>query len=184
MTVYHNTFITVNNGGSGHPNSNYRNNLFLGADGPTNVARFPYTTPYSVANYNGYRPNQGPESPDDQFRWLSPEDGKLVGFKTLREFSRASGLEKNGITIDYDVFEDLQKPTHKFERGVPYPVYHAVDLNFNLNPKGKVVDAGIIIPNVNDNYKGDAPDLGALEVGSPAETYGARHLDPDQEFYR
>lgn len=183
LTIYHNTFIAENNGGSGHPNSNYRNNLFLGSDGPTYIARFPYTTDYSIADYNGYRSNQGPESAEDQYRWLSP-DGQFLGFKTLKELSRASGLETHGISIDYDVFEDLEKPIHAFEDGVPYPVYHAVDLNFKLNPNGKAVDAGVIIPNVNDNFNGKAPDLGAIEVGGTRETYGARHLNPDQEFYR
>ena len=187
LTAYHNTFIAENNGGSGHPNSNYRNNLFLGSDGPTHISRFPYTTTYSIADYNGYRPNQGPESPDEQFRWLSPQ-GEWKEFKTLGELKKASGLEEHGLIVDYDIFEDLQKPiqgpvgTPLGE--MPGPVYHAVDLNFKLNPNGKAVDAGVVIPNVNDNFNGKAPDLGALEVGGPAVIYGARHLDPSQEFYR
>ena len=183
LTAYHNTFITENNSGSRHPNSNYRNNLFLGTDGPTNVASFPYLTAYSIADYNGYRSNSGPESPEDQFMWLSP-NGKWEGFKSLKCFSKVSGLEAHGIIVDYDVFEDLQKPIHALGMGLPSPVYHAVDLNFKLNPNGKAVDAGVVIPNVNDNFNGEAPDLGALEVGSPAVTYGARGLDPYQEFYR
>ncbi|NND07645.1 MAG: hypothetical protein HKN87_14815 [Saprospiraceae bacterium] len=187
LTAYHNTFIAENNGGGGHPNSNYRNNLILGADGPTYVAKFPYTTTYSIADYNGYRPNQGPESPANQFRWLLPT-GEWEEFETLQSLREASGLEAHGISVDYDVFEDLQKPiqgpvgTSLGE--MPGPVYHAVDLNFKLNPNGKAVDAGVIIPNINDNYHGNAPDLGALEVGRPAVIYGARDLDPDKEFYR
>ena len=62
------------------------------------------------------------------------------GFKTLKSLSKASGLEEHGITVDYDVFEDLQKPIHALERGLPSPVYHAVDLNFKLNPDGKAVE--------------------------------------------
>ncbi|MCB1124429.1 MAG: hypothetical protein KJT03_22950, partial [Verrucomicrobiae bacterium] len=187
LTAYHNTFIAENNGGGGHPNSNYRNNLFLGSDGPTHIARFPYTTTYSIADYNGYRPNQGPDSPEGQFRWLSPR-GEWEEFKSLEDFKKASGLEAHGITVDYNDFEDLQKPiqgpvgTPLGE--MPGPVYHAVDLNFKLNPNGKAVDAGVIIPNVNDNFTGHAPDLGALEVGVPPVVYGARGLDPNQEFYR
>lgn len=187
LTAYHNTFITENNGGSGHPNSNYRNNLFLGTDGPTNIAKFPYTTTYSIADYNGYRPNQGPDSPENQYRWLSPK-GVEEEFKTLKSLSQASGLEAHGITIDYDIFEDLQKPIQAPVGtplgNMPGPVYHAVDLNFKLNPRGKAVDAGVVIPNVNDNFNGKAPDLGALEVGSPAVIYGVRGLDQSQEFYR
>lgn len=118
---------------------------------------------------------------------MSP-NGETVEFETLKSFSKASGLEKHGITVDYDIFEDLQKPIQAPVGtplgDMPGPVYHAVDLNFKLNPKGKAVDVGVIIPNVNDSFNGKAPDLGALEVGSPAVIYGARGLDQGQEFYR
>jgi hypothetical protein len=183
LTAYHNTFITENNAGARYPNSNFRNNLFLGTDGPVVVSSLHFTTAYSIANYNGYRPNQGPNSPENQFRWLS-SGGRQRGSQTLEGFSKASGLESHGITVDYDVFEDLQKPIHSLEKGLPSPVYHAVDLNFKLTPNGKAVDAGVGIPNINDDFNGRAPDLGALEVGSPPVVYGARHLDPSQEFYR
>jgi hypothetical protein len=183
LTAYHNTFISESNAGSRYPNSNYRNNLILGTDGPVAVAAFPFTTPYSVADYNGYRPNRGPDSPENQYSWLGP-DGKMAGFKTLESLREASGLEAHGLTVDYDVFEDLRMPIVPASGSIPGPVYHAVDLNFKLNPKGKAVDAGVVIPNVNDNFTGKAPDLGALEVGSPAVIYGARGLDPAHEFYR
>ena len=183
LTAYHNTFITENNAGARYPNSNFRNNLILGTDGPTVVSSLRFTTSYSISDFNGYRPNKGSNSPENQFRWLTPE-GDAVEFKTLKDFSKASGLEANSIIVDYDVFEDLQKPIHALEKGLPSPVYHAVDLNFGLNPEGKAVDAGIVIPNVNDDYNGKAPDLGALEIGSPAVIYGARSLDPEKEFYR
>ncbi len=187
LTAYHNTFITESNAGSKYPNSNYRNNLILGTDGPVNVAAFPFTTAYSIADYNGYRPNRGPESPENQYSWLSP-NGEVAGFKTLESLNQASGLEAHGMTVDYDVFENLQQPiqapTGTPLDNMPGPVYHALDLNFKLNPKGKAVDAGVVIPNVNDNFTGKAPDLGALEIGSPAVIYGARGLDPGQEFYR
>tara|TARA_B100001123_G_scaffold444900_2_gene594972 strand:+ start:440 stop:2446 length:2007 start_codon:yes stop_codon:yes gene_type:complete len=183
LTAYHNTFISENNTGARYPNSNFRNNLFLGTDGPTVVSSLHFTTPYSISDYNGYRPNRGPKSPKNQFKWLT-HDGEEAEFSTLESFSQASGLEEHGIVIDYDVFEDLQKPIHALERGLPSPVYHAVDLNFKLNPKGKAVDAGVIIPNVNDNFNGKAPDLGAIEVGSPAVVYGVRVLKSKQEFYR
>src|SRR5690606_29724332 len=182
LIAYHNTFITENNARSGHPNSNYRNNLILGTDGTTIVAAFPYTTPYSVADYNGYRPNQGPESPDNQYMWMS-DKGEWEGFKTLESLSKVSGLETHGITVDYTVFENLQKPDPT-PAGKPGPVYHAVDLNFKLKPDGKAVDAGVAIPNVNDSFIGKAPDLGALEVGSLDMIYGARGtgLKKGQEF--
>ncbi|CAN5143998.1 hypothetical protein BH09BAC3_BH09BAC3_24880 [soil metagenome] len=183
LIAYHNTFIAENNAGGAHPNSNYRNNLFLGADGPTVIAVFPYSTAYSVADYNGYRPNSGSESPENQYVWLTPKEER-EGFKILMSLSKASGLEAHGITVDYDIFEKLQKPIQASKGDRPSPVYHAVDLNFKLDPKGKAVDAGVIIPNVNDNFTRKAPDLGALEAGGLAVIYGVRGLDQRQEFYR
>ena len=38
------------------------------------------------------------------------------------------------------------------------------------------VDAGIPLPNINDDYLGAAPDLGAYEVGAALPRYGPRHL--------
>jgi hypothetical protein len=114
---------------------------------------------------------------------LSPK-GQREGFKTLQSLTNASGLETHGITLDYDVFENLQKPIQAAKSDKPSPVYFGVDLNFKLNPKGKAVDAGVIIPNVNDYFRQKAPDLGALEVGSPAIIYGVRGLKQDQEFWR
>ena len=40
-------------------------------------------------------------------------------------------------------------------------VYHAVGLNIKLNHEGEAVDAEVVIPNVNDNFNGQAPDLRA-----------------------
>ena len=125
----------------------------------------------------------GTESPENQYMWLSPK-GEREGFKTLKSLSQASGLEAHGITVDYDIFEDLKKPIKASGEDKPGPVYHAVDLNFKLDPKGKAVDAGVIIPNVNDNFTGKAPDLGALEVGLPEPIYGSRDKIYNRSFYR
>jgi hypothetical protein len=54
--------------------------------------------------------------------------------------------------------------------------YRAVDLNFRLKPASKAVDTGVVIPTVNNDFTGRAPDLGALEVGKPEPKYGPRWL--------
>jgi hypothetical protein len=36
------------------------------------------------------------------------------------------------------------------------------------------VDAGVILPNINDSFSGSAPDLGAYERGQPLPVYGPR----------
>ena len=58
-----------------------------------------------------------------------------------------------------------------------------MDLNFRLKPASKAVDAGVMIPTVNDDFTGRAPDLGALEVGKRVPKYGPRWLTW-QPFYR
>ena len=49
--------------------------------------------------------------------------------------------------------------------------------------KGKAVDKGVALPNVNDGFKGKAPDLGAIEAGDPMPIYGAKR-NRNQCFYR
>ena len=48
------------------------------------------------------------------------------------------------------------------------------DLNDDLSlPAGhEAIDAGLVLAPYTDNYKGSAPDLGALESGADAFTYG------------
>ena len=57
-------------------------------------------------------------------------------------------------------------------------VYKAEDFDFRLKPNSAAVDRGIALPNVTENSKGQAPDLGALEVGQPAPHYGPRPITP------
>jgi hypothetical protein len=75
--------------------------------------------------------------------------------------------------VDYDIFENLQPPTppDSSKPGIPY---YASELNFQLKPDGKAIDAGVRVPNVNDDFVGQAPDLGAYERGKPLPVYGPR----------
>jgi hypothetical protein len=54
----------------------------------------------------------------------------------------------------------------------PFPKYAAPD----LRPKAasKVEDAALYIPNINDHFKGRAPDCGAYEIGQDLPHYGPR----------
>ncbi|MHB9030583.1 MAG: hypothetical protein ACYC9O_17600, partial [Candidatus Latescibacterota bacterium] len=135
-------------------------------------------TSYTSFDYNGWRPNQGVAA---NFLWKSPAPGLLIDphidkngkagqYASLAEFSRATGQEKHGVIVDYDIFESLGKPDP--ER--PWLVYAAESLDFRLKPGTAAVDAGCEIPNVNDNYTGKRPDIGACETGVPLPVYGPR----------
>ena|SRR6185436_20967605 len=105
--------------------------------------------------------------------------GDWKSFATLAEFRAATNQETHGREVDFDIFENLAPP----DPANRHAVYHAMDLNFRLNPKGKAVDAGVPIPTVNEGYAGRAPDLGALESGKPEPKWGPRWLK-GQPFYR
>ena len=180
LFAYHNTIIGEQVAGDTTSNMHYRNNLFLGRDTPDRgVMRWSNATAAHSSDYNGFRPNRGVAA---QYRWLAPREDATQGaqgavqsqvFATLDEFRTATGQEEHGIEIDFDIFEDMAPP----DPSKRHAVYHATDLNFRLRPGGEAVDAGVRIPTVNDQFTGDAPDLGALEVGQPQLRYGPRWLD-------
>jgi len=91
-------------------------------------------------------------------------------YKTLQEFSQATGQEQHGVLVDYDIFQNVKKADPE----KPGEVFFAKDFDFRLVPGSKAVDAGCVLPNINDGYSGAAPDLGALEIGAPEVIYGPR----------
>jgi len=187
MFVYHNTIISEHVIRDPHSNTHFRNNLLLGSDTPgRGIAAFANATAYSSYDYDAYRPNQGVAA---QYTWFAPVSplareyapnaSDWRTFATLAELCAATGQETHGLEVDYDIFERLQGPA----AGQRHAVYHAVDLDFRLKTGAKVVDAGVRLPTVNDDFAGAAPDLGAWETGRPEPHYGPRR-PLGQPFYR
>lgn len=179
LFVFHNTIISELIMRDPSSNIHYRNNLFIGRDTPgRGVMGWAQGTAQHSSDYNGFRPNRGI---DRQYAWLvepagnssyEPRPGDWTYFRTLAEFRAATGQEMHGIEVDLDIFESM-RPSDPARRNA---VYHAMDLNFRLNPRGAAVDAGTPLPTINDGYAGKAPDLGALEAGQPEPRYGPRWL--------
>ncbi len=187
LFVYHNTVISEHVIRDPHSNAHFRNNLFLGTDTPgRGIAAFANATAYSTYDYNGYRPNRGVAA---QYAWFAPASplareyapgaADWRTFSSLAELRDATAQEAHGVEIDYDIFEELRGPI----AGQRHAVYHASDLNFRLTAGARVVDAGVRLPTVNDDFTGRAPDLGALETGRPEPAYGPRR-PLAQPFYR
>jgi hypothetical protein len=186
LVVYHNTIIGENLLGDPSANMHFRNNLFLGRDTPERgILRMANSTADNTSDYNGYRPNKGVT---EQYSYFAPKKGERVyepgkeawqTFPTLAALAKATGQETHSIEVDFDIFEKMTPP----DPAKKYAVYHAMDLNFKLKPGSKAVDAGLLIPMVNEDHAGRAPDLGALEVGKPLPHYGPRWLTW-QPFYR
>lgn len=186
LFVYHNTIIGEQVTRDPYTNVHYRNNLFLGRDTPDRgIMSWANATEAYSSDYNGFRPNKGVAR---QYSWLAPKAGQQVyepkaedwkTFRTLEELRGATGQEAHGVEVDFDIFERMTPPDHTKR----HAVYHAMDLDFRLKPGSKAVDAGVVIPTVNEGFAGKAPDLGALEAGKPAPKFGPRWLQA-QPFYR
>ena len=178
LVLYHNTLIAEALPGDFFSNAHLRNNLFLGTDAPNRaVFRFSNATAYSTYDYNGYRLNT---KSTVQFLWSSPREGMLRDYeldrsratplRSLAELRSATKQEVHGVEVDYDIFENLRAP----QSDKPHAIYHARELNFQLKRGSKAVDAGLRIPNINDDFVGNKPDLGAYEFGGPVPSYGPR----------
>jgi hypothetical protein len=176
VLVYQNTFVGEGRLLGPASNVHFLNNLMLGdgwADPVMNLRTF---TNYSTSDYNGFRPNPGVAN---AFEWDSPDfgtaadyKGQLVTrhFKSLKEYSDATGQEKHSVLVDYDVFVNARMP----DKSDPQRLYNPEDFDFRLKPGSVAIDSGILLPTINDDFTGRAPDLGAYEMGKGVPHYGPR----------
>ena len=94
-------------------------------------------------------------------------------FATLRDYSAATGQDRNSVLVDYDIFVKVPQLNAQ-DFSTIQKIYDAKDLDFSLKPGSAAEDKGVVLPNVNEDFLGAAPDLGALERGRPAPHYGPR----------
>lgn len=143
----------------------FRNNIFLGGPGGT---------------YNGYFNGSGrvisleaaAPSGDYDYDGFGSQTGKFEGrlgaavFASLAELQMKT-TEKHAVELDLGVFEAaVAYPAS------PFPGFEPVSLA--LAQGSAAEDVGVRLPNVNDGFTGEGPDLGAHERGAPAPVYGPR----------
>jgi hypothetical protein len=172
---YHNTVTTETSAGSS-ANSHWRNNLMLGQSTTAAIFSVTTNTPYSSSDYNGFRLNPG-ETP--AFQWNSPGAGadpaaelERRQFATMEEYVRETGQDRNSVRLDYDIF--MNGPKLERDPATVQRLYEVDDLDFRLRSGSAAIDRGVVIPNVNNDFTGSAPDQGALETGRPMPVYGPR----------
>jgi hypothetical protein len=93
-------------------------------------------------------------------------------FASLEELRRGPN-ETHGVRIDMSVFDRVAFPIP------PVPERPAVDLRPRAGTA--VVDAALRLPNINDDFRGAGPDIGAYEAGEPLPHYGPRPRGVDEE---
>ena len=183
VLFYNNTILSETAAGAS-ANVHWRNNLMLGENSAASIFTINTNTNYSSSDYNGFRPNTGAEV---AFQWNSPpfavqmitaddtSPAKIEPrkFATLEEYVRATKQDQHSLTLDYNVFVNVPKLDAKDLMRVQR-LYTAADMDFRLKPGSAAVDRGVVLPNITDGFAGQAPDLGALEVGQTSPIYGPR----------
>ena len=94
----------------------------------------------------------------------------IARFRSLKDYSEATGQDKHSVMIDYGIFRNVSMP----DKTDPQRVYPTDGFDFQLKPGSAAIHAGIELPNITDGFTGRAPDLGALESGRPVPHYGPR----------
>lgn len=136
----------------------YRNNLFLGT-----TASYAYETSARMRDcdfdFDGF---------GGQWKLFLKWNG--VRYDTMQDAAERSPVYGHAVRVNPETtFLSRGKP--------PATTQTQFDVEVNdlrLSPASKAVDAGVVLPNINDGYQGRAPDLGAYELGSSLPHYGPR----------
>jgi hypothetical protein len=182
--VFYNNTILAETQAALASNVHWRNNLMLGQNAAPAIFNVTTMTNYSSSDYNAFRPNPGVAA---SFLWASPPpfaQADMAGpgreatlqrheFRTLADYSKATGQDQHSVLVDYDVFENVRRLDAQ-DASTIQRIYRADEFDFRLKPGSAAVDRGVSLPTVTDGFTGRAPDIGALEVGQPPPHYGPR----------
>ncbi|MGD2167114.1 MAG: hypothetical protein PVF63_03340, partial [Gammaproteobacteria bacterium] len=157
-------------------NNHFRNNLILSNRSQMPAMNIATYTNYTTSDYNGFRAGRAAPA---LIMWRSPARGVMRDYESefapgefadLDAYAAATGNDRNSILVDYDDFRNVELP----DETTPQRVLPGDDLDFRLRRNSAAIDAGVVLPGVNDGFRGDAPDLGALESGDDPPIYGPR----------
>ncbi len=175
----HNTCVKSGDGFYEHHGQNayfrtvFKNNLCIGGSGKGRQGRYSSGKGLAVSlagynntcefDYNGVGACQTP------FKGLIGEET----FTDIKGLHRLTG-GNHSVQVDLGVFA---APVE-----FPYPAFpERRPADLRLKAGSAAVDAGLFIPNVNGGFTGDAPDLGAYELGQELPHYGPRPPGVDEE---
>ena len=155
VLIYHNTAWTNAPDASGMDlispvhNTTLRNNIFQ-VNGFSITERPAGSTNNDWNNNNWYNTRT---SSNPHFKWEN------INYDRITNFCRGSGLECNG----YDTAPGFVNPGGG---------------NFSLSPSSPNVNRAVVIPGINDNFDGAAPDVGAFELLTSAPLTSTPSLTP------
>lgn len=171
--VFHNTFVSPEvalNLQTPITQYNFRfeNNLFIG---PADTTRG-YTVDWTATidggmfDYNGYHP-------DGSFWFGRDTAGQNNLWDSFQEVQQGGVFEANGRLVAASPF------ANGFVAPDDYRTRHEPQ-ELTLADDSSAVDTGRTIEGISHSFEGDAPDLGALELGCALPTYGPRAAGDDE----
>jgi hypothetical protein len=174
VLLYQNTF--VGQVSMDAPNQYIANNAIVGDNPTATLFSISSYSNYSTSDYNAfgfnaqaktfYQWNTPPFNVGED--WVDPEVTR--SFASLADAVKGVGQDAHSIQITYSDFGRLSAP----DRLNPQRLYAPEDYDFTPNSSSKLIDAGVVLPTINDGYVGNAPDIGAFEFGGKVPTYGPR----------
>jgi hypothetical protein len=150
-----------------------RNNLYVSADGEAPIWTAHDCNQPQYCLPNNYQPTWMTDVDFDGFDWGdSPEafrwNRNRQRFADIAAFAEAVGIEQHGIRVrKEDTFATWEIPN---EPG------RVSSQHLPLKAGCDAVDAGVAVPNISDEFRGKAPDLGAYELGRRLPHYGPRPI--------
>ena len=145
------------------------NSLFIGPQtiGDGYPVRFdvPSVTT-ATSDYNGY-------FPDGKFEYGYSAGAGGVTYANLAAVIAGGKFDVHSLVVDSGVLA----------AGIIGPATHTAavtPLVPTLSTASPALDRGTVIPNIDDNFTGSAPDLGAIESGCDVPIYGPRPVGVDE----
>lgn len=164
--IFHNSFASPNlalNLQTPITQHNFRieNNVFAGPSALSGNRTVEWTAAIDggIFDHNGYFPDGG--------FWMGVVGGTNRIYASFAEMQASGEVETNGVLLGEPIF------AAGFV-GPADPMAQASAQSFALAAGSNAVDAGGVLPGINDGFVGSAPDLGAAESGCPAPVYGPR----------
>jgi hypothetical protein len=159
--AFHNSFVgqTPLSVQTGDPASNFlfQNNLFVGKRSAAQTVIWSAPIIGGSFNYNGY-------FPDGEYIFNQGRYYNLMGLAQVRS---TLGWELQGLVLEPDVFASGIVGPEDYRPALP-PSF------LTLRSGASAQDRALLLPNINDRFRGAGPDLGALELGCSLPVYGPR----------
>jgi hypothetical protein len=143
-------------------------NLFIGnpTDGYSVHWDTPTVDPSVTLDFDGYWP-------DGKFEFGYSNTGDDMTYASFAAVVAAGRLEQHGLLVGASNFASGLATPSDWTVLLPPP-------DCSLSPSSLAVDRGTTFPNLDDGFTGNAPDLGAIELGCAQPAYGPRPAGVDE----